>query len=183
MLFQKIKRIVFALTAIVLMLSMVVIGLMNRAVDIDPAPADASMFELTEFALMSQQELNPVINERPVFWSERKPYVEPKPEPKPDPKPVKRKPNTALDGAEILGVMVAQESSSVVLKIGEDVHRIMVEEVYEDWRLADVTENKAVFLLLGGRVPGESTVTEIEFKPRQPLPKTWTGSEQDFSEN
>ncbi|WP_049723719.1 hypothetical protein [Gilvimarinus polysaccharolyticus] len=179
MLLQKIKRATLTLVVLVCVFGLVVLLFMQRPVHIKTELPELT--QLNPAQLSSSAPVNSaIVSQRPLFWAERKPYVgaaEPMPEAAP------KRVNDALDNAELVGVFAAGLTSSVVLKIKKgDVHRVVVDGLYQDWRLVGVSPSSATFIFEGDESQEQPSVKEISLNHREPLPAKWQGKQQNLSE-
>lgn len=185
MLLQKIKRVTWALIVVVCVLGAVEIMLMIRPLQLNPELPESTLLAPAQLNMASSPSDVTVVSGRPLFWSERRPYVKPvqsKPKPKPEKLPV----NNALDDVELVGVIAAGRSSSVIIKAKEDkgdVQRVLLDDLYQGWRLIDVTSTSAVFALENAEAPEQPRVREVRINHREPLPQVWQGSENNLSES
>lgn len=180
MLLQKIKRATLMLVILVCVFGLVVLFFMLRPLHIKTEPPELTQLNPAQLKLASAPDGSAIVSERPLFWSERKPYVEVAAEPsKPEPKRV----NNVLDSVDLVGIFAAEATSSVVFNDQKgDVHRVALDGLYQNWRLVEVTSSTATFMFEGDESQEQPSVKEISLNHREPLPAKWQGKQQNLSE-
>jgi hypothetical protein len=180
MLLQKIKRSVIGIIVLVALLGAVTLWAVSRSVRVASEPPALSALQPQKFAVTAAPDNIHLISERPLFWADRTPYEAPV---ESAPEPVTKKTNTALDKAQVMGVFAAGGTSSVILKVKDKVQRIGINEMYEGWRLTEVSSDDAVFLMEQGGSSSQPAVKTIKINSREPLPAQWQGEQHNYSES
>lgn len=163
--------------AVMLLILAVISAIVLLAVREAPEPIhpELDLLHGARFVGPSVQIDTQIINEKPLFWATRTPYVEPVAVV--DDEPVQDKPveNKALDDVRLIGVMGAENSSSIILKKKDENIRLSVEDEYKGWRLVEIFPEGAIFLLVESEGSDEVKTKEILMKAREPLPAVWSG--------
>lgn len=141
----------------------------------EPVLPAAGVLSVSEYRSVASANDTTAMRERPVFWSERSPYVAPKPKKK---KPVVKAPkkNTNIDDMTLLGVFSAGSESSVTVSYKDKTHHLRVDEELAGWTLLMVSAQGAHFGETD-TLDGELVSRLISIDHGPSLPTKWQGGD------
>lgn len=176
--FHSLQRAIQAFVAFVFVLAVIVAMLMMRNVSINTTIPDLSVVKPVEFKPSVDADALNLITERPLFWSERRPF-EP-PQEKVVEKVVEVE-DDALEGVELIGVLASSQGSTAIFKRKKEKFRMSLSDELEGWVLEDIEPGIAVFTMRAS-AEADPEFTIIELRRREVLPSVWQSEPKDLSE-